>query len=51
MSFRIRLARQADKKRTKLTFFGNFTRFAFRIFASPATRLTRSIPLLRDTIL
>ena len=51
MSFRIRLARKEQKQRVKLSGFENFSRAAFRIFSSPATRLTRSIPLLRDQIL
>ena len=51
MSFRIRLTRKEGKQRVKLTPFENFSRVSFRLFASPATRLTRSIPLLRDQIL
>ncbi len=51
MSFKIRLTRGAQKDKPKLTAFDNLTRLAFRIFSAPATRLSRSIPLLRDNIL
>ena len=51
MSFRIRLTRGSDKQKTKLTFADNLTRLAFRIFARPATRISRFVPLLRDSIL
>ena len=51
MSFRIRLEKGKEEKKVKLTFSDNLTRLAFRIFAWPATRISRSIPLLRDNIL
>ena len=51
MSFRIRLKKGTEEKKVKLTFSDNLTRVAFRIFAWPATRISRSIPLLRDNIL
>ena len=51
MSFRIRLEKGTKEKKVKLTFFDNFTSFAFRVFGWPATRLSRSVPLLRDNIL
>jgi archaeal flagellar protein FlaJ len=51
LSFRIKLTRGQEKGKFKLTFSDNFTRLAFRIFSAPATRLSRSIPLLRDNIL
>jgi len=51
VSFKIRLTRGAQKDKPKLTAFDNLTRLAFRIFSAPATRLSRSIPLLRDNIL
>jgi archaeal flagellar protein FlaJ len=51
VSFRIRLSSGAQQQKTKLSPFGRVTSFAFRIFASPATRLSRSVPLLRDNIL
>ena len=51
MSFRIRLSRGDKGKKVKLSSFDMVTGFAFRLFSTPATRLTRSIPLLRDSIL
>lgn len=51
MSFRIRLSRGQKKEALKLTAFDSFTRLAFRVFAAPATRISASIPLLRDNIL
>ena len=51
MSFKIRLSRGNQQQKTKLTFFGLVTSLAFRIFSIPATRLSSSIPLLRDNIL
>ena len=51
MSFRIRLTRGDDKQKTNLTFSDSLTRLSFRIFARPATSISRSIPLLRDAIL
>jgi len=51
VSFRIRLSRGADKQKSKLTLSDNLTRLSFRLFARPATRISRSIPLLRDNIL
>ena len=50
MSFKVVLPSR-DKKKIPLTFFDRFTSAAFRLFSRPATRLTRSIPLLRDDIL
>jgi len=40
-----------EKKKVPMTFFDKFTLTAFRLFSRPATRFTRSIPLLRDNIL
>jgi len=40
-----------EKKKVPMTFFDRFTLVAFRLFSRPATRFTRSIPLLRDNIL
>ena len=51
MSFRLRLTRGGQQGKVKLTTFDQVTSLAFRIFSSPATRLSRSIPLLRDNIL
>ena len=51
MSFRIRLTRGKKEEKVQLTFFGLVTSIAFRIFAYPATTLSRSIPLLRDNIM
>jgi archaeal flagellar protein FlaJ len=51
VSFRIKLTKGADKTKTKLTFGDNITRLSFRIFSRPATRISRSVPLLRDNIL
>ena len=51
MSFRIRLSRGGKERKAKLTFFDSFTGIAFRLFSTPATTLSRSIPLLRDQIL
>ena len=51
MSFKILLSRQKDQQKIKLGSFDKLTRLSFRLFASPATRLSRSIPLLRDSIL
>ena len=51
MSFRIRLTKGADKQKTKLTLYDNLIKLAFRLFSRPATRISRSIPLLRDNIL
>jgi len=51
VSFRIRLTKGTDKQKSKLTFTDNLTRLAFRLFSAPATRISRSIPLLRDNIL
>ena len=50
MSFKVILPSQ-QKKKIPLTFFDRFTSVAFRLFSRPATRFTRSIPLLRDDIL
>ncbi len=50
MSFKVVLPSQ-QKKKVPLTFFDRFTSVAFRVFSRPATRFTRSIPLLRDDIL
>jgi archaeal flagellar protein FlaJ len=51
LSFKISLSRQRDKTKVRLTAFDKLTSIAFRIFSSPATRLSRNIPLLRDNIL
>ena len=51
MSFRIRLSRGKDKDKVKLTVFDNLTSVAFRMFSSLSTRMSGSIPLLRDNIL
>ena len=51
MSFRIRLSRGTKQQKTTLTPFATLTSIAFRIFAMPATTLSRQIPLLRDNIL
>jgi archaeal flagellar protein FlaJ len=51
VSFRIRLSKESGKERVKLTKFDKVTEFSFRLFARPATRLSRSIPLMRDNIL
>ncbi len=51
MSFKISLARSREAPKVKLTFFDKFTSIAFRLFASQSTRLSRSIPGLRDNIL
>jgi flagellar protein FlaJ len=40
-----------EKRKVPMTSFDKFTLLAFRLFARPATRFTRSIPLLRDSIL
>ena len=50
MSFKVVLPGR-EKRKVPLTFFDKFTLVAFRLFARPATRLTRSIPLLRESIL
>ena len=50
MSFKVVLPSRETKK-VPMTFFDKFTLLAFRLFSRPATRLTRSIPLLRDNIL
>lgn len=50
MSFKVVLPTR-EKKKVPLTFFDRFTLVAFRLFARPATRFTRSVPLLRDSIL
>lgn len=50
MSFKVVLPNR-EKKKVPLTFFDRFTSVAFRFFSRPATRFTRSIPLLRDEIL
>ena len=50
MSFKVVLPSREAKK-VPWTFFDRFTLVAFRIFSRPATRFTRSIPLLRDNIL
>ena len=51
MSFRIRLTRGTDKQKSKLTFSDNLTKLSFRMFARPATRISRSVPMLRDNIM
>jgi archaeal flagellar protein FlaJ len=51
LSFRIQLSRGKDRGPVKLTSFDKFTSLSFRIFSRPATRMTRSIPLLREQIL
>jgi flagellar protein FlaJ len=51
VSFKIILPKRGGKDKVKFTFFDRLTQLSFRIFAWPATRLTRSIPLLRDNIL
>jgi flagellar protein FlaJ len=51
VSFKILLSRSKQEQKVKLTSFDKLTRVAFRLFASPSTRLARSIPLLRDSIL
>jgi flagellar protein FlaJ len=51
VSFRIKLTKGTDKQKTKLTFSDNLTRLSFRIFSRPATRMSRSIPMLRDSIM
>ncbi len=51
MSFKIVISRGKGKEKVPLTAFDRFTLVAFRIFSWPATRLTRSIPLLRENIL
>jgi len=51
VSFRIRLTKGNDKGKTKLSFSDNLTRLSFRMFARPATRISRSVPMLRDNIL
>ncbi|MDA4123931.1 MAG: type II secretion system F family protein [Thaumarchaeota archaeon] len=51
MSFKLILPRGKSKEKIKLTFFDRLTQASFRIFAWPATRLSRSVPLLRDNIL
>jgi flagellar protein FlaJ len=50
VSFKVVLPSREAKK-VPWTFFDRFTLVAFRIFSRPATRFTRSIPLLRDNIL
>jgi flagellar protein FlaJ len=40
-----------EKRKVAMTSFDKFTQVAFRLFARPATRFTRSIPLLRENIL
>ena len=50
MSFKVVLPGK-EKKKVPMTFFDKFTLTAFRLFSRPATRFTRSIPLLRDNIL
>jgi flagellar protein FlaJ len=50
VSFKVVLPSR-EKKKVPLTFFDRFTLIAFRLFARPATRFTRAIPLLRDNIL
>lgn len=51
MSFRIRLTRGKDKENVKLTVFDRLTSIAFRMFSRVSTRLSNSIPGLRDNIL
>jgi len=51
VSFKLSLGRGKPKNKVQLTVFDKFTEFAFRIFSSPSTRLSRNIPLLRDNIL
>ncbi|MDA4121340.1 MAG: type II secretion system F family protein [Thaumarchaeota archaeon] len=51
MSFKILLSRSKQEQKVKLTGIDKLTIVAFRLFASPSTRLSRSIPLLRDSIL
>lgn len=50
MSFKVVLPGR-EKKKSLLTFFDKYTQAAFRLFSWPATRFTRSMPLLRDEIL
>jgi flagellar protein FlaJ len=50
VSFKVVLPSQ-QKKKIPLTSFDRFTSVAFKLFSRPATRFTRSIPLLRDDIL
>lgn len=50
MSFKVVLPGR-EKKKVPMTFFDKFTLVAFKLFSRPATRFTRSIPLLRDNIL
>jgi flagellar protein FlaJ len=51
VSFRIRLTKGTEKEKLKLTSLDMLTTVAFRLFSAPATRISRSIPLLRDNIL
>ncbi|MGD0477811.1 MAG: type II secretion system F family protein [Nitrososphaerales archaeon] len=50
MSFKVVLPSR-QKKKVPLTFFDRFTLITFKLFARPATRFTRFIPMLRDDIL
>jgi flagellar protein FlaJ len=50
VSFKVVLPSRETKK-VPMTFFDKFTVVAFRLFSRPATRFTRTIPLLRDNIL
>jgi flagellar protein FlaJ len=49
VSFKVVLPSR-EKKKVLFTSFDRFTSIAFRIFSGPATRFTRSMPLLRDEI-
>jgi len=51
VSFRIRLTRGKDREKVKLTAFDRLTSISFRMFSRIATRLSDSIPGLRDNIL
>jgi flagellar protein FlaJ len=50
VSFKVVLPTK-KKEKVPLTFFDRFTLVAFRLLAWPATRITRSMTLLRDDIL
>lgn len=50
MSFKVVLPTK-KKDKVPLTSFDKYTRVAFRLFAWPATRITRSMTMLRDDIL
>jgi archaeal flagellar protein FlaJ len=51
VSFKIRLTRGKEKDAVKLTVFDKLTSVSVRVFSPLSSRLSRSIPMLRDNIL